>query len=324
MRVLRNRLRLDQTAFAAYLNEKLDRRYSKHKVSNWETGGDRVPKEVQLLVDEELSAALVLAVCNQKGGVGKTTTTVQLAAGLALRGKRVLIVDCDPQASATAALGLPAGDLFRARRTLFHVLVEERPIAETIVKGIQGIEHLDGVASHIELGGVEMLREPGRELLLREQLAAVRSDYDYILLDGPPNLGLLMQCILTAADEVLIPVRPEPLDTMGLALMLTTIGKIQKRTNKGLRVIGILPTLAKNRAVELEVIQSLLESTTVPVLKHVPDSASFSMALAAGRIAIEQRPKAKGVSTYVDMVERMLRGEPLSLETMMPSDAGAV
>src|SRR5256714_232121 len=182
-----------------------------------------------------------IALMNQKGGVGKTTTTVNLGAALAESGKRVLLIDIDPQAHLTINYGLePSSDL----PSLYDVLVEEKPLREAIhtINDRVGV-----VPSSIDLAGaeIEMVSILGREMLLKKRLEAANlaNDYDYVLLDCPPSLGLLTINALAVATEVIIPMLPHFLALQGMAKLLETIQLISKRMNPRLRVSGIVLTM---------------------------------------------------------------------------------
>ncbi len=323
LRALRQQLRLTQQDLAERLNTRFARSYDKPKISKWETGRDSVPDDVAHAVEAMVAAqprdAQVVALANQKGGVGKTTSALCLSAALAASGHRVLLVDADPQATATTALfGAGSVELYREERTLAHVLLRGRPLPPAVVDAGRTVggrtAPFDVVASHIDLSEVDGRREPGFEVALAEVLEPVRSSYDFILIDAPPNLGVLTVMALAAAELVLIPVQTEPFDSMGVGLILQTIRKVQRRLNTRLRLAGILPTrYTAARAVDREVLLHLMAAMegAAPVLEPVPDSAIFGKAAMAGRLALEASPSARPVQVYGRLAAALAAGDAL-------------
>ncbi|CAN5895131.1 AAA family ATPase [soil metagenome] len=187
----------------------------------------------------------VIAIANQKGGVGKTTTAINLGAGLAVAEKRTLVVDMDPQGNATSGLGLDRAQL---RGSVYDILVEEAAVVDVREEKVH-FPYLDVIPSSQDLVGaeVELVERPGRELVLRNALTAVRDEYDYVLLDCPPSLGLLTLNTLAAADTVLIPIQCEFYALEGLSQLLNTVRLVQQNLNPRLQIEGVLLTMYDQR-----------------------------------------------------------------------------
>ena len=187
----------------------------------------------------------VIAIANQKGGVGKTTTAINLGASLAVAEKRTLVVDIDPQGNATSGLGIESRN---ARPTIYGVLIGDSPLEESVVEGVH-FPALDLVPSTRDLVGaeIELVSAVGRESILRKALEGVRDEYDYILIDCPPSLGLLTLNTLTAADSVLIPIQCEFYALEGLSQLLNTVRLVQRGLNRGLEIEGVLLTMFDKR-----------------------------------------------------------------------------
>jgi len=323
-RDVRQALRFSQAELTAELNVCTGRKYDKPKVSRWENGREPVLAEVgaELLrmLDDRSKDAKALVLANQKGGVGKTTSALNLACALDRLGRRVLLVDLDPQATATTGL-LAAGavEAHRRGRTMARVILGDMPLSDVIIP--RGEELRDGrrtpfdlAASHIDLSETDGKREPGFDLALREALQSVRDRYEWIVVDAPPNLGMLTWMALAASEQVIIPVRTEPYDTMGVGLIIGTINKIQRRLNPALRLSGILPTqFDRRKSVDREVLSHLAASLGIaaPLLAPVPDSAVFGHAARDGRIVVEASPASAAALVYNGLARALADGSAL-------------
>ncbi|HEX8904392.1 MAG TPA: AAA family ATPase, partial [Longimicrobiaceae bacterium] len=187
----------------------------------------------------------IIAIANQKGGVGKTTTAINLGACLAVAEKRTLVIDTDPQGNATSGLGIDKDEL---EKSIYDILIEESPIEDVIVRQVH-FPYLDVVPATRDLVGaeVELVNRNGREIILRRAIEAVRDRYDFILIDCPPSLGLLTLNTLAAADSVLIPIQCEFYALEGLSQLLNTVTLVQKNLNPQLQIEGVLLTMYDGR-----------------------------------------------------------------------------
>ena len=248
--------------------------------------------------------AVIIALANQKGGVAKTTTVASLGAAFAEQGRRVLLVDLDPQACLTFSLGV---DPDTVESSIHDVLVGGVDVADVILRCEEGI---DLVPSSIDLAGAEavLLSRPAREYVLQGALDAVRADYHVILLDCGPSLGVLTLNALTAASGLVIPMPCEMLSHRGVGQLLDTVGDVKRILNKKLRVLGILPTLYDGRSTHSrEVLEDVGVRYGLPVLSPpIPKTVRFAEAPAVGRSILSTARTSKGAAAYREVAGSLL------------------
>ncbi|MEM7358076.1 MAG: AAA family ATPase [Pseudomonadota bacterium] len=249
--------------------------------------------------------AKVISVTNQKGGVGKTTTSINLAAGLVKRGKRMLLIDMDPQGNATVGCGVEQDQV---SSTIYDLLLLEATAQEVIIKTDSGI---DLITANGDLAGaqVELLNEIGRELRLQQALAAIQADYDYIFIDCPPALNVLTINALVASDSVMIPMQCEYFALEGLSALISTIRKIRETLNPQLRIEGLLRTMFDGRnSLSNEVSKQLQTHFGDKVYNTViPRNIRLAEAPSYGEPGIIYDPTSKGAIAYLALADEMLR-----------------
>ncbi|MEO3823755.1 ParA family protein [Actinomadura sp. B10D3] len=256
---------------------------------------------------DEHGPARIVAVCNQKGGVGKTTTTINLGAALAEYGRRVLLVDFDPQGALSVGLG--KGDPRQLDVTIHNLLLERDTEWEDIVIET-GVDGMDLLPSNIDLSGaeVQLVHEVGREYILQGALKSAVDHYDYILIDCQPSLGLLTVNALAASEGVLIPLECEYFAMRGVALLMETIEKVQGRINPNLVIDGVLGTMYDSRTLHTrEVLGRIVEAFGDKVFHTVINrTVRFPDATVAGEPITFFDPSSMGANAYRSLAREVL------------------
>ena len=242
----------------------------------------------------------IISLLNHKGGVGKTTSTINIGAGMVELGKRVLLIDLDPQANLSVSLGIP-----RQKYTIYEALRGESEIVPYTVK-----ENFDVVMSTLDLSGAEMelINEAGREFIMRELLEPLRSEYDFIIIDCPPSLGLLTLNALTSSDYVFIPLQTEFLALQGLAKIKQVIDKVRFRLNKKLQIGGVLATMYDNRKVlNRDVVETIRKYFGEKVFNTlIRDNVALAEAPAQRKDIFDYNKRSNGAKDYLALCNEIL------------------
>lgn len=247
----------------------------------------------------------VIAIANQKGGVGKTTTAVNLSACLAKKGQRVLLIDCDPQGNSTSGVGV---DKRRCEKTVYDVLINGVEIKDAIIK--TPYENLSVCPSNISLSGaeIELVSEMGREAKLKNAILSVKDEYDMVLIDAPPSLGLITINVLTAANSVIVPIQCEYYALEGVSQLMSTIKKVKQVMNPELEIEGILMTMFDSRTnLSIQVVEEVKEFFPRQVYKTIiPRNVRLSEAPSFWKPIIYYDISSKGAESYLDLADEVL------------------
>lgn len=250
----------------------------------------------------------VIAVANQKGGVGKTTTAVNLAACLAKEGRKVLLIDSDPQGNATSGLGFDKRDV---KKCIYDALINEVPMAETLKH--TAYENLDVIPATIQLAGaeIELVSLMNREGRLKNALERIKHDYDYVIIDCPPSLGLLTINALTAASSVMIPVQCEFYALEGITMLMNTIQLVQRNLNPALKLEGVVMTMFDSRTnLAQDVVEEVKKYFKTKMYKTiVPRNVRLSEAPSHGMPVIDYDSKSKGAQVYMELAQEVIDDE---------------
>ena len=248
----------------------------------------------------------IIAVTNQKGGVGKTTSCVNLAAYIASAGKKVLFIDMDPQGNGCSSFGV---EVDKSQNSIYEVLLGEAKIKESIYKSV--MKGVDVIPSNVELSGaeVDLVYMDNREKILKEALNEIKSAYDYIFMDCPPSLGLLTVNALTAADSIIIPIQCEYFALVGLGQLMNTVRLIKKHLNPEIEIEGVLLTMKDNRSNLVAQVSDEIKKYfgTKVYDTYIPRNVRLAESPSHGKPIVLYDDKSKGAAAYRSLAEEFLR-----------------
>lgn len=247
----------------------------------------------------------IIAVANQKGGVGKTTSTINLSAALAQKGMKVLVVDCDPQGNATSGLGI---DKSQVENSIYELMIEACDVKDTLLES--AVKNLTVIPSNVNLAGaeIELIGINNKEFIMRKKLEQIKDNYDYIFIDCPPSLNTLTVNALTSSDGVLVPIQCEFYALEGLSQLIYTIDLIKARLNPGLEIDGVVFTMYDSRTnLSMQVVENVKQNINQHIYNTViPRNVRLAEAPSYGLPITMYDPKSSGAEAYMSLAEEML------------------
>lgn len=250
----------------------------------------------------------IIAIANQKGGVGKSTTSINLSAALAELGKKVLVIDCDPQGNTTSGFGIEKNDV---EKTLYELMLGEFTIEETIQENV--IENLSIITSNVDLAAaeIELIGIEEKEYILKNNVEKIRDNYDFIIMDCPPSLNMLTVNAMTTADTVLVPIQCEYYALEGLSQLLHTIELVKERLNPGLEMEGVVFTMYDARTnLSLQVVENVKENLNQNIYKTIiPRNVRLAEAPSHGLPITKYDAKSAGAESYMMLAEEVINRE---------------
>ena len=250
----------------------------------------------------------IIAIANQKGGVGKSTTSINLSAALTEYGKKVLVIDCDPQGNTTSGFGIEKNEV---EKTLYELMLGEYTIEETIQENV--IENLSVISSNVDLAAaeIELIGIEEKEYILKNQVAKIRDNYDYIIIDWPPSLNMLTVNAMTTADTVLVPIQCEYYALEGLSQLLHTIELVKERLNPELEMEGVVFTMYDARTnLSLQVVENVKENLNQNIYKTIiPRNVRLAEAPSHGLPITKYDAKSAGAESYMLLAEEVINRE---------------